>query len=336
MKIVFVGLENGAKEKMQEAFSSDELIFVDELKLESDFESIKDCDVLSVFVNHEVRSDLIDKFSNLKLIATRSTGFDHVDVAYAKGKNIQVANVPTYGSNTVAEFTFALMLATIRRVPDANNRLRKDDKTDVKDFEGVNLYSKTIGVIGSGNIGKNVIKIAKGFSMKVLAYDTFPKDDLAKELGFEYVSLYDLLKNSDIVTIHVPYIKETHHLINEEKINLMKPTAYLINTARGEIVDTKALVNALLDKKIKGAGLDVLEGERLLREELDLLLDNINDIDQFKTLFANHRLIDMENVVVTPHIAFNTIEAKNEIIDITISNIKKFIETAESDNQVKI
>ncbi|MCB9805665.1 hydroxyacid dehydrogenase [Candidatus Nomurabacteria bacterium] len=324
MKIAFLSTESEEMEKIKEGLSEHQLIFVSG-DADENSSQIKDVDILSVFIKTKITKEFIDRFTDLKLIATRSMGFDHIDVKAAEEKGIVVVNVPTYGSRTVAEYTFSLILGLSRKSYAAYDRLRENGMTDVKDYEGFDLQGKTIGVIGTGNIGKNVIKIARGFSMKVIAFDVFEDQDSATEIGFEYNTLDNVLKNSDIVTIHVPYIKATHHLISEEKLKLMKKNAFLINTARGEIVDTKALVNALEEKRIAGAGLDVLEGERILNDELDLVTEEINDIDEFQILLADHKLIDMKNVIVTPHIAFNTKEAKEEILQTTIDNIKSFV-----------
>lgn len=326
MKIIFLETEGELeKEKIKRELSDYQLDFFDEdLSLEN-ISKISDSDIISTFIKTEFPKEIIEKLENTKLIATRSTGYDHIDLEATKKAGIAVANVPNYGSRTVAEYTFALILGLSRKSHAAYDRLREDGKTDIKDYEGFDLIGKTLGVIGVGNIGKNVIKIAKGFSMNVLAFDVHPEEEFAKEMDFKYETLENVLANSDIVTLHVPYIEQTHHLINEKNLKLMKKTAYLINTSRGEVVDTKALVNTLEDAEIAGAGLDVLEGERNLNEELDLLSEEINDINEFQILLADHKLIDMENVIVTPHIAFNTKEAKNEILETTIENIKSFI-----------
>ncbi|KKQ21221.1 MAG: hypothetical protein US33_C0007G0014 [Parcubacteria group bacterium GW2011_GWC1_36_9] len=184
-----------------------------------------------------------------------------------------------------------------------------------------------MGVIGTGKIGKNVLKIAKSFSMNVIAYDLYPDLVFAKENNFEYKSLEDVVRQSDIITLHVPYNKENHHLINKGNISLMKKGVYLINTARGELVDTDALVWGLKEGIIAGAGLDVLEGERELKDEIEILSSTprLMRIEEYKTLLEDHVLMDMPNVTITPHIAFYTREAVAEILKTTILNIKGFL-----------
>lgn len=289
-----------------------------------------DAEIVSVFINSILDKAMIDKLPNLKMIATRSTGTDHIDIEYAKSKGITVCNVPAYGSNTVAEFAFALMLNISRKAHMANEELRRSGDFSVQTFRGFDLYGKTLGVIGTGRIGRNSINIALGFGMKVLAYDLYPNADLAKEKGFEYVDLNTLLANSDVITIHAPYTKDNHHLLGHEQFALMKKGMCLVNTARGELIDTEALVWALNEGIVAGAGLDVLEGERELKEEIEILSDpqKSNHVQDYKTLFTNHVLIGMPNVVVTPHIAFYSEEAEQEIIKTTVGNIQGFLSGA--------
>jgi D-lactate dehydrogenase len=280
-----------------------------------------DAQVLCVFVQSRIGKDVIDAMPNLQLIACRSMGYDHVDTAYAKQKGIVVVNVPAYGVRTVAEFAFALILALSRKAYAAYDRLREEGTTDVKHFEGFDLAGKTIGIIGTGNIGKNTARIANGFGMQILLADVRPDDAFAREVGGTYVTNEQLVAQSDIVSVHVPYLPATHHLINEQLLGQFKHGSYLINTARGAVVDTKALIAALKSGALAGAGLDVVEGEHELMDELSLLTDEHHDINEFQQLVMAHALVDMPNVVLTPHIAFNTREAKQEITDTTIQNI---------------
>jgi len=283
-------------------------------------------DVLSVFVDYEVTKDMLDLLPNLRLIATRSAGFDHIDTAEAQSRNITISRVPHYGARTVAEYAIALMFALSRNAFRSYADMQRHAGTvEFAAYEGFDLCGKTLGVVGTGVIGKSVCQIAKGIGMNVLMFDAFPDEAFAAEHGLVYVALDELLVQADIVTLHVPSMPATHHMINEEKLNLMKSGSYLINTARGEIIDTSALVRALQSGHLAGAGLDVLEGEHDLREEVDLLASGVGPSDIWETLVADHALIDMPQVIVTPHIAFNTVEAKREITDITIANIRGFV-----------
>ena len=225
-----------------------------------------DATVLCTFIESKIDEDEMKRFPALKLIATRSTGFDHIDLAAAKTRGIAVANVPSYGENTVAEFTFALLLALSRRVIDADERVRGGAFSPVG-LRGFDLAGKTIGVVGCGHIGTHVIRMANGFGMKVLGFDVVRNDELARTLNFTYTTLPELFATSDIVTLHVPYNAHTHHLVNRENIGTFKKGSYLINTSRGAVVETDALVEAIKSGVIAGAALDVLEEEGELRDE---------------------------------------------------------------------
>lgn len=283
-------------------------------------------DIISVFVDSKVDGEVMGKFPNLKFIATRSTGYDHIDLLEAKKRTAQISYVPTYGQNTVAEYTFALLLTLSRKIFNSYHRVREEGSFSLEGLRGFDLKDKTIGVIGTGNIGRNVIRIAKGFEMNVIANDIKPDGKLAKSMGFKYVDLKDLLNKSDIVSLHVPAMKETRCLMNADTFSFMKKGAYFINTSRGEIVDTQALVRTLKDGHLGGAALDVLEEEGAIKDELNLLTEGHPEEHNLATILANHILIDMPNVVVTPHNAFNTTEALQRILDTTLSNIKGFIE----------
>ncbi|KKQ35393.1 MAG: D-isomer specific 2-hydroxyacid dehydrogenase NAD-binding protein [Candidatus Nomurabacteria bacterium GW2011_GWB1_37_5] len=313
MRIVFFETNKEEEKILKGLLPEIDAVFSSE-KLSLDNVSLaKDAEIMSVFINSEISKEIIDQLPLLKFISTRSTGFDHIDHIYAESKNIVVSNVPAYGSRTVAEHTFALLLEFSRKAGEANRQIKAENNFDIEimQFKGFDLFGKTIGVIGTGKIGKNVCRIAKGFGMKILATDLYPDYVFAEELGVEYIPLTELLSASDIVTIHTPYNETTFHLINKENIKQFKKGAYLINTARGEIVETEALVSALKDGTLAGTGLDVLEGERQLKSE-----KNIGG--------PVAELIQMPNVVVTPHIAFCTTEAIAEILKVTTENIKSF------------
>jgi len=300
-------------------------LFEEDLNLEN-ISKFKDYEIISCFINSQFSKEVIEKLPNLKFIATRSTGFDHLDIDTCKEKGILMANVPSYGSHTVAEFTIGLMICLIRKIYDAYDRVRETGSFNLEGLKGVELFNKTLGVIGTGRIGTNVIRIANGFGMKVLAYDKYPNEQLSQQLSFQYVPLEKLLAESDIITLHVPYNSETHHLLNKNNINLVKPGAYLINTSRGGVIETEALYQALKSGKIAGAALDVLEEEEDIKEEQELLVKGkITESEKLKTILLNHIFIDLDNVIVTPHNAFNTEEALQSIVATTIENIEGYI-----------
>lgn len=289
-------------------------------------------EALCIFIDSHIGTAEFDRFPALKLIATRSTGFDHVDLVAAAARGVAVANVPFYGENTVAEFTFALILALSRRIIDADERVRTG-VFSATGLRGFDLAGKTLGVVGTGHIGAHIIRMARGFGMTVICFDAYPNQDLSHALGFTYVALPDLLATSDIVTLHVPYNAHTHHLINKENIGTIKKGAYLINTSRGAVIETDALVGALKSGTLAGAALDVLEEEGDLADETAFLTTPHPNAEAIKTVLEDHYLIDHPRVIVTPHVAFNTTEAVERILDTTIENIKKF-ETGAPTNTV--
>lgn len=285
---------------------------------------IKDVNILAVFIYSKIDKKILDQLPSLKFITTMSTGFDHIDLATCRAKGIKVSNVPYYGENTVAEHTLALILALARRLPESIERIKTGDFS-LKGLRGFDLKGKTIGIIGLGHIGEHVARMAKGFEMRILAYDPKKNIALAKKLKIKYVALNYLLKNSDIISLHTPYNKKTHHLINKGNIKIIKPGAYLINTARGGLVETEAIIIALKKNILAGAGLDVLEEECFIKEEKELLSKPFQEKCNLKTVLQNHFLIQDPRVLVTPHNAFNSEEALIRILDTTIDNIKSYL-----------
>lgn len=323
MKIHYFSGEGWEEQYVREKLPGEEIVFHKEpLNALPDLADAE-ATALCVFIDSPVGEAELERFPALKLVATRSTGFDHIDLAVAKARGVAVANVPFYGENTVAEFAFALLLALSRRVIDADERVRAGAFSP-QGLRGFDLAGKTIGVVGTGHIGAHMIRMAGGFGMKVLGFDAYPNQDLAHTLNFSYVSLDELLAASDIVTLHVPYNPHTHHLINKENVSKLKKGAYLINTARGAVVETDALVEALKSGTVAGAALDVLEEEgELVREEALLTSAHPNEA-ALKTTLENHYLINHPRVIVTPHLAFNTDEAVRRILDTTVENIRQF------------
>ncbi len=320
MQIAFFEIQPWEQSKLEERFAGHHLFFFERVIESADLEALKECEALSVFIYSQVTAEVIEKLPKLKLIVTRSTGFDHIDLEAAKAHGITVSNVPSYGENTVAEHAFALILALSRNVHKSHVRRLANDFS-IEGLQGFDLKGKTLGVIGAGKIGMHVIKIAKGFGMEVIAYDAFENHFLSEVLDFKYVSLEALLQQSDIVTLHTPYMKSTHHLINQQNINLLKRGSILINTARGELVETDALIRGLDEGVLAGAGLDVVEGELLIREEKELLTQKVSSAE-IEALAKDHALLNRDNVVYTPHIAFYSREAMERILSTTIDNIE--------------
>jgi D-lactate dehydrogenase len=283
-----------------------------------------DAEVASPFVNSRLDASVLAHFPKLKLIATRSTGYDHIDLRHCATHGIIVSNVPDYGDSTVAEHVFTLLLAVARNLVEAVERTRRGRFTQTG-LRGFELRDRVIGVVGTGRIGLCVIEIARGFGMKVIAYDLQQNEAAATRLNFSYTSLDQLLSDADVVTLHVPATSGTHRMLSDREFSLMKPGAILINTAGGHIVDVEALVRALADGRLRGAGLDVLPQEPLIREEAAIFHhEAVRDAEDFKALVANHVLLRFPNVIVTPHNAYNTEAALERIIATTLANIEEF------------
>jgi D-lactate dehydrogenase len=280
-----------------------------------------------VFVNDTVNAAVIAKLANLgvKLIAARSAGFNHIDLEAAKRHHLTVVRVPAYSPYAVAEHTLAMILTLNRKTHRAFNRVREGNFA-LEGLLGFDLYGKTVGIIGTGKIGAVFAKIMLAFECEVLAHDLAPNNHL-KELGVTYLPLKDVLRKSDIVSLHCPLTPATHHLIGAESLAAMKPGAMLINTSRGGLVDTKAVIEALKSRRLGYLGLDVYE------EEADLFFEDLSGQVIQDDTFA--RLLTFPNVLITGHQAFFTEEALRGIAMTTLDNITDFEKTGSSKNQVR-
>jgi D-lactate dehydrogenase len=324
MKTIYFYNEEWEQEYVKSRLPGQEIIFkAGYLGEYPDFKD-EEAETLSIFVTSHVGAEELDRFPKLKFIATRSTGFDHIDLVETAKRGIKVSNVPSYGENTVAEQAFALLLCLSRKIYESYKQIEQGGKFSPDGLKGFDLKGKTIGIVGLGRIGIHSARIAKGFEMNILAYDKFPNEQAVKDYGVKYVSLDELLAQSDIISLHAPYMSETHHLINLENVSKIKKGAYLINTARGGLVDTGALIKGLQDGNLAGAGLDVLEEENFMLDELSLLNNPHPNADSLKTILENHYLIDHSRVIITPHNAFNTQEAIERIVNTTVENLKGF------------
>jgi D-lactate dehydrogenase len=333
MKIACFEIDTTEKKKLQSLLKDHELQFFDHPLREENCKEIENVEALIVFIYSQINESILSQLPKLKYITTRSTGFDHIDLEKCLAKGITVSNVPSYGEITVAEHTFALILAVSRRLVESYNRV-KSGYFSPQGLTGFDLRGKTLGVVGVGAIGCNVIKIAKGFGMNVIGYKRSPDPELEKELGFKIQDFETVLQQSDILSLHLPYSQETHHIIDEEKFYMMKKGSVLINTARGALVDTRALISALERGDLSGAGLDVCEGEPILREESQLLSRQFNN-EEMMYVMEEHMLLHHPNVVITPHNAFNSTEALSIILDTTVKNIRAF-ESGNPENIVEV
>lgn len=282
-----------------------------------------DAELISVFIGSRVDAATLAQLPRLRLIATRSTGTDHIDLEVCAQRGIAVCNVPVYGENTVAEHVFALLLTLSHRMIEAVTRTRMG-QFSAQGLQGFDLQGRTLGVLGTGSIGRHVIRIGQGFGMRVLGCDPRP-DPALVSADFRYVSLPELLREADVLSLHVPATAQTQHLIGDAEFAQMKPGAILINTARGSVVDPAALIRALRSGRLAGAGLDVLPGEPEIREEAELVSSAAPPPQALALLATEQVLLHLPNVVVTPHSAFNTGEAVQRILDTSIANIRAFL-----------
>jgi D-lactate dehydrogenase len=286
----------------------------------------KDFDVVVIFVHDIINSEIIDKLADfgVKLIALRCAGFNNVDLKAALNK-IKVVRVPAYSPNAIAEHTIALMLALNRKIHRAYFRTR-DSNFTLDGLLGFDMYHKTAGIIGTGRIGKALIKILRGFEMNVLAHDKYEDEEYAGQLDFKYVSLDELFSNSDIISLNCPLTKETEYIINKNNIEKMKSGVMIINTGRGKLIKTYDLIQGLKSGKIMAAGLDVYE------EESEYFFEDLSNRILTDDILA--RLLTFNNVIITSHQGFFTKEAMHNIARTTMQNIKDFVDGKELVNEV--
>ena len=315
IKIAMFDTHKYDKESFDKYVSEDVSITYHDTKLsEKTVDLANGYDAVCVFVNDDVNARVIDKLYSfgVKIIALRCAGYNNVDLKQAFGK-IHVVHVPAYSPYAVAEHAMALLLTSIRRIHKAYIRT-KDYNFSLEGLTGFNLYGKTVGVIGTGKIGRIFIYICRGFGMNVLAYDKYPNPEVAAK----YVSLEELYKESDVISLHCPLTDETHHMINAKGIEQMKKGVVLINTSRGALIDTEALLEGIKSRKVGAACLDVYEeeGNIFFKDYSGHIIDD--------EILA--RLISMPNVIVTSHQAFLTQEALSNIAETTINNVKSYFE----------
>jgi D-lactate dehydrogenase len=303
-----------------------------------------DAEVVSIFLHSHIDAQFLDSHPKLKLVTTRSTGYDHIDVDACAGRGIAVCNVCSVDENTVAEHTFALMLAVARRLLEVHEA-NKLPRFCYEALRGIDLRGRTLGVIGTGRVGLHVVHIAIAFGMKLLAYDPYNRSLMSELLGVCYVPLDELLRCSHVISLHVPLTSETHHMLDRQAFAKCRPGVIVINTARGALIDTAALVEALDAGLVAGAGLDVLEDESVMQKEAprviaDQIIENIQDVEsaeelrikhpervkELETVVENGKLLTRRNVVFTPHVAFNSVEGVQQINTTTVANIKAFFE----------
>lgn len=328
MKIAFFDAKPYDKDSfndINQKFGYDIKYFKFHLSLDN-VDLVKGYEVVCAFVNDLIDKDIIDKLyeNGVRLIALRSAGFNNVDFKAAYGK-IHIVRVPAYSPHAIAEHTVGLMLTLDRKIYRAYNRTREFNFT-LQGLLGFDLFGKTAGVIGTGRIGRVLIKILKGFEMNVLAYDPHPDPDFAREIGCTFTDLDTIFAQSDVISLNCPLTKETEYLINEQNIAKMKDGVMILNTGRGKLINTLDLIEGLKTGKIGSAGLDVYE------EESDYFYEDLSDSVVVDDTLA--RLLSFNNVIVTSHQGFFTREALTKIAEVTLQNIRDFEEGKSLENEI--
>ena len=317
--IIFAEVEKQDEEKIPKEFWVDNRIINEDIvcdETDEYFEKYKQAEVLCVFIYSKVTKKLIDAMPNLKLIVTRSVGYNHIDLQECYKRKIPVCNVPDYGSHVIAEHVFAMLLSSLRCIEEASDKTKTCDFT-FTGLRGMSLKGKTLGIIGTGKIGKKVARIGSmGFLMNVIAYARHPDIDASLSSHFTYVdSVKEIWEKSDIISLHIPENKDSHHIINENSIKQMKDGVVLVNTARGGLIETEALIKGIKSKKISHAVLDVVENEK-----------HISDFPE---------LLKMKEVLITPHIAFYADDSMKTMYSEAIASVYKFINHQEFIHEIK-
>lgn len=284
----------------------------------------EDAEILSVFITSHINREVLEAFPKLKIITSRSTSCNHINLEECLEHDVAVTNVTKYGEVTVVQYTFGLIIALVRKIIPALFDMKKLENNS-QNYVGRDLNTLTLGVVGTGTIGSKVCMLANFMGMKILAHDIKTKSELSEKFNVEYVDLNTLLKNSDIITLHLPYHDDNYHMFSHREFEKMKDSAYLINTSRGELVNTYALYKAVKEHKIQGCALDVGECE-------DLSFDMDNFVQKIPESTHNclgralviQKMAEIPNVIITPHIAHSTEEAVQDILETTMQSIKAF------------
>lgn len=334
--IYFVEIDPGQQALFAERLGEHDLCDVPRLA-----EVEADAEIVSIFINEPIDAAFLSAHPRLRLIAARSSSVDHIDLAACAARGVAVCNVPHYGETTVAEHTFALILALARRLRETMS-LPRAGHFSYEATRGFELHGKTLGIIGMGRVGQRVVALAHGFQMQVIAHDLVPRDVTAQTLHFQFVSLIELLARSDVISLHASLSPATYHILNRESLAQTRRGVLIVNTARGGLIDTAALRDALDSGQVGGAGLDVLEDERVMRQRAASVIGegilrhlrgdagaqearNANRLRELEGLMLSDAMLARSNVVFTPHIAFNTVEAIRRLAETTCDNIAAFL-----------
>ena len=336
VSIYFVDTETTEQAFFERALADRDLTFAGTLAEVGD-----DAEIVSVFITSRIDAAFVAAHPRMKLVCTRSNSTEHLDLAALRERGVAVSNVGNYSENSVAEHTFALILALSRRLREVMAAAKEPTRFSYEQTRGFDLCGRTIGIIGMGHIGQRVATLAHAFQMKVVAYDVETPEDVARTLQFEFVTLDELLARADVISLHATLSSRTYHILNRDAFSLCKPGAIVINTARGALIDTTALRDALDSGAIGGAGLDVLQDERVLRDTAshiitddiirhlrsDALASEAHDAErvrELEELMLADAVLRRKNVVFTPHVAFNSVEAVARRNQATVENIAAY------------
>ncbi len=337
MKLIVFNVSNFERHSFESLKSEKgwEVHLLDE-RLTPDFDpspEMHTAEAIAVFVNNPVNEETLSKFPSLKVVVTRSTGYDHIDVEACRRRSIPVYYVPDYGSVTVAEYTLACVLALIRRLrPMIEQSMHGAFSRE--NLRGNDLAGKTVGLLGTGKIGREVARRLAAFSVRILLYDKYPDEEFARSIpGAEYCDLETLYRKSHILTFHLPLNAETTHIFNRESLRLVQWNAFLINTSRGPVVETAAVIEGLREGRLAGVALDTFESEEVIMEEQFFVADYLSQ-STLRTALATYHLLRSDRVILSPHNAYNSEEALQRIIDTTIENLESFLMGSDTPNRL--
>ena len=322
VKMLFFDLKESERKYFEENDTSDFEITLYKENLTDDTKlSVRECEetaIVSVYTCSKITKKVLDKFKNIRVIAIRSNGYENIDIQACRSRNIAVMNISDSENISVAQYVMGVIFMLARNI----NKAVYDFKTKInryEEYEGRDISKLSIGVIGTGVIGASVCKIAHKMDMKIYAYDIMVNRNLTNYV--EYLSLIDVLRKSDIITLHIPYNRDLYHFISEKEFNIMKENSILINTSHGDLVDTRALYKAIKNNRIKGVALDVIECEN---KYYDSSFNYFSNLEEAEILLLLQELLTEQNVIITPRISQNTTDSTDKKLDITFMNIKDF------------
>ena len=332
IKMLMFDIKNSEKEFVKDSYLPDfDITFFKENLNEKTKLTVKEYDetsIISVFLSSKIDSKVLDKFKNLRIIVTRSICYTHIDIEECRKRNIALINTTDYGSNSVSQYVIGLIFSLTRNIFLSANNL-KQEVYNYENYQGNDIEQYSIGVIGTGSIGKEVCKLSNKLGMKIYAYD-IKKDETITSF-VEYVSFTDLLRKSDIITLHIPYINECRHMFSDKEFEIMKTGSIFINTSQGDFIDYVALYKALINKKLSGVGLDVIWDNN---KDIFKNLNKKMDYDELEKIIVCQRIMDMDNVIITPRIAYNTIDAMNKILKSNFNDIRNYFKGIKSNRIV--